>query len=430
MRMCNFQGFSHSLGTSGAFLRLNYVVRKTADERLIDSLSRGKHLVIFGSSKQGKTCLRKHCLKPDDYIVVHCSNKWQIADVNSAILKQAGYEVTQSTSRTTSGQAKVTAKFTMKVFGSGAEVGGEGGGSAEKKITKAPLELDPVDVNDIIRALGEIDFKKYIVLEDFHYLPIETQRDFSVALKAYHEASKLCFIIVGVWLEENRLSVYNGDLTGRVISIDADKWSDEELLQVIKAGEALLNVTFTDTFRDTLVHSCFGSVNLVQESCYKACIESGIFQTMNELKTINDGADARSFIQQAVNEQSGRFTSFLTQFADGLQATTLHMYRWLLYPVITSKAPALEAGLTFKDIRKRLEEKHPQGKGLNAGNVLQALRYTASVQSQKSIKPIILDYDESNLRLRVVDRGFLIWLEMQNRGALLEMLDLPDPWKE
>lgn len=76
-------------------LPLNYVSRLSADESLVENLTRDKHLVIYGSSKQGKTSLRKNCLNNDDYIVVHCSNKWTIADLHSAILKKAGFEVTQ-----------------------------------------------------------------------------------------------------------------------------------------------------------------------------------------------------------------------------------------------------------------------------------------------------------------------------------------------
>lgn len=48
-------------------------------------------------------------------------------------------------------------------------------------------------MNDIIGGLQEIGFNKLIVLEDFHYLPDETQRDFATDLKAFHEASQLLF---------------------------------------------------------------------------------------------------------------------------------------------------------------------------------------------------------------------------------------------
>ena len=57
-------------------LPLNYQARESADTLFIDSLTRDTHLVIYGSSKQGKTSLRKHCLNKDDYIVIHCSNRW------------------------------------------------------------------------------------------------------------------------------------------------------------------------------------------------------------------------------------------------------------------------------------------------------------------------------------------------------------------
>ena len=84
----------------GRDLPLNYVSRNTVDELLVNSLTRDKHLVIYGSSKQGKTSLRKHCLQEQDYIVIHCSNKWTLADVHTAILKRAGFEITQSSTRT------------------------------------------------------------------------------------------------------------------------------------------------------------------------------------------------------------------------------------------------------------------------------------------------------------------------------------------
>lgn len=406
-------------------LPLNYVVRKSADDRLVDSLSRGKHIVIYGSSKQGKTSLRKHCLKAEDYVVVHCSNKWSVADINAAILKRVGYEVTQSTSRTMSGQAKITARFGFGLFGQKSEMGGDVGVGIDKKTEKAPLELDPSDVNDIIRALQEIKFTRFIVLEDFHYLPAETQKDFAVALKAFHEESKLCFIIVGVWLEENRLTVYNGDLTGRVLSIDADRWEPRELEEVISAGEALLNVEFQPKFRRDLLAACFGSVHLVQEACYKACERDSVFETQPSLKAIGASSDARESVRSVVNEQTGRFNSFLTQFADGFQDTALQMYRWLLFPVLTSQTNDLERGLRFADIRRVLNQNHPEGKQLNPGNITQALLSTAPLQVKKDIKPIVLDYDQSNGRLRVVDRGFLIWLEMQDRDELLELAGLP-----
>ena len=49
----------------------------------------------------------------------------------------------------------------------------------------------------------------------------------------------------------------------------------------------------------------------------------------------------------------------------------------------------------------------------------------ANAVSLKNIKPFILDYDRSNLRLSIVDKGFLIWLAVQDRKQLLDVLGLP-----
>lgn len=408
----------------GRDLPLNYVSRKAVDDYFVANLTRDKHVIIYGSSKQGKTSLRKHCLIADDYIVVHCSNKWDIADLHSAILKRIGYEVTQATTKTTSGKNKIVAAFKASMFGVGVETGGDKETSNSASTTSKPLELDPEDVNDIITAL--VDFKKFIVLEDFHYLPIETQKDFSVALKAFHEQSKLCFIIVGVWLEEGRLTVYNGDLTGRIVGVNADLWTKEELRQVVHEGEALLNIGFAEGFISKVIESCLDSVYIVQEACYQACLSKGINFTQDKLlENVGSDVDVAALVRQVVNQQTGRYNSFITLFAGGFQETALQMFKWLLYPVLTADKATLETGLTYRYLRDLLRQHHPEGAALNLGNLTQALQSAASLQVKKDIKPIVLDYDQTNLKLNVVDRGFLIWIENQNRNDLLELADLP-----
>ena len=323
----------------GRDLPLNYVSRKSVDELLVNSLTRDKHIVVYGSSKQGKKSLRKSCLLAQDCIVIHCSNKWSLSDLHGAILKKAGFEITQSTTRTATGKNKIVAAFKASIFGSGVEASGEKEKTTADAVTKHPLELDPEDVNDIIAALQ--DFKQFIVLEDFHYLPIETQKDFAVTLKAFHEQSALCFLIVGVWLEESRLTVYNGDLTGRVIGINADKWSKPELEEVIEVGEQLLNIRFTDLFKAAVLAGALDSVYIVQEACYQACIKQNIHFTQDTSTSIGDGINVQEIIREVVNQQTGRYNSFITQFAAGFQDTALQMYKWLLYPVLTSLAKKL-----------------------------------------------------------------------------------------
>lgn len=408
---------------------VSYVERQHVDDKLLENITRNKHIIIFGSSKQGKTCLRRHCLRDDDYVLVQCQNTWDIAKLCESILKSAGYEVEISSTKTIEGKSKlsVKAKGGFKLFGVGTDLEGGTEGEQGKKIEThlEPMELDASDPNDLVRALKGTGFNKLIVLEDFHYLPQEAQEQFSFALKTVHEASRITFIIVAVWREENRLIVYNGDLAGRVISVDADAWTPADLGKVIEAGEALLNVEFPLAFKANLIVDSLGSVYVVQESCYKACKMYGVHSTGSKLFQFPETLDARQLVGEVIQEQSARYAAFITNFAAGFGETQLEMYKWLLYPVLTSSVDDLASGLTYRQIRTRIEERHPQGTSLNPGNLTQALQSVPALQAKKNIKPFVLDYDRSNLRLSVVDKGFLIWLAAQDRKSLLEMVGLP-----
>jgi len=61
---------------------VNYVKRNHVDDKLLENLSRKNHVIIYGSSKQGKTCLRRKHIKDEEIISVHCSNKLDISSLN------------------------------------------------------------------------------------------------------------------------------------------------------------------------------------------------------------------------------------------------------------------------------------------------------------------------------------------------------------
>ncbi|MFJ6456161.1 hypothetical protein [Paenarthrobacter sp. NPDC091669] len=408
-------------------LPMNYVTRPAVDDEFVASLTRDKHVIVYGSSKQGKTSLRKFHLKPDEYQVVTCSNKQNLSQLNTAILKQAGFEVEMSRTRTETGSAKITAKATLKatLFGKGVEGGLEASGDKghSDSVASKPLELDPADVNEVIGALESIGFNRWIVLEDFHYLPEATQRDFAIALKAFHENSSLVFIIVGVWLQQNRLVQFNGDLAGRIATVNADAWTREELFEAITIGEQHLNVRFEESFVSALLDGSNDSIHVVQESCLHACEKAGVNLRSDGTPPVIQG-DAQQILRVVVDAQSGRYSEFLVNFAGGFGETEFEMYKWLLLPVIMAPPEQLERGLAYRWLRKRIDRHHPK-KPVNAGSVSQALKSVASLQVKHGITPLVLDYDSALKKLNVVDRSFLIWLRQQDPEELLEGIDLP-----
>lgn len=303
--------------------------------------------------------------------------------------------------------------------------GGEIDGGYQLEKVTVPLEIDPNDPNDIARSLKSIGFDKYIIIEDFHYLPEETQKDFSFVLKAYHENSTLCFVIIGVWREKNRLLGFNGDLTERVISIDADTWSPEQLGEVIISGGTLLNIKFSKSFIENLLENSFSSVHLVQEACRRACRNENILSTQQESVEVGANQNASEIVGEIVSDQSGRYVGFLQNISDGFQETTKEMPKWIIYAILKSTLEELRGGLRLATINRVIKGKHPDGDTLNPGNVTQILKTFSSLQAKKNVRPIVADYDTQNRALFIVDRGFEIWLGSQNRDDLLIELGLP-----
>ncbi|WP_419693259.1 hypothetical protein ACN2CC_18300 [Mesorhizobium muleiense] len=244
------------------------------------------------------------------------------------------------------------------------------------------------------------------------------------ALKAYHENSRLCFIIVGVWREKNRLIYYNGDLTNRVASIDVDAWSKESLLEVLHAGESLLNIEFDKETATSLVEQSSEAVSLLQEACYRICEREGVTETQSAHKGVASGVDVPALMKEIVNDQAGRYSAFINNFAEGFQQTDYDMYRWIMYVVLTVESDELEGGIRRNVFSKLSKDKHPVGSKLNEGSIPQALQRSASLQVTKNIRPIIIDYDQTTRVMNVVDRSFLIWLALQDRGVLMSEIGL------
>ena len=411
-------------------LPLNYVERSSVDQVFKRALTQSKHIVIHGGSKQGKTSLRKRHLKDDNLVIVVCQNRWSVSDLFLAILKQSGFRIEVSSKRAAENRSKVSAFF-ESTFGvsalakAGGKVGSELESKGSQESTTKPFELDPADANDVIEVLKSVNYDKHIVLEDFHYLPEETQKDFAYAAKAFFDASKIRFVIVGVWKEADRLASYNGDLRLRITNVNADDWSEDELRKVIASGEKLLNVEFSNRFKDALITSCFSSVAIVQEACYRVCERTSIASTCSPARQIRSPLTAEDTVKAIVQEGAGHFRDFVVNMSAGFQKTQLQVYYWIMSFVMLSGDEQLKRGLSMTEIFSHIKEGHPNEVAM--ASVTQALKALRSLQAQKNIRPIVIDYDAVNRKLEVTDRSFLIWRGVQTEEEIEELLETAVP---
>lgn len=402
-------------------LPANYVIREHVDFKFVDSLSKDRHVIVHGSSKQGKTSLRKKHLVSSDYKTITCQRSWKILDLHDAILKEAGYDLTLSSEVSSSGIQKVH-------LNAGVADKETQDGTKKSTITK-PLEINISSVTDVIRALIEIGFDKFFVIEEFHYLEESTQIDFAQALKAFHELSKICFIIVGVWLEADKLTSLNNDLDGRITSVNADSWHDEDIDNLFKTSEEMLNLVFSHNFKEEVKRYCRGNIFLIQQVCLVACERQGIHRRQEKVVAVAGELDVRGEIKDILESQTGRYTKFLMDFSVGFGETEYELYKWILCPLIVFNNSILSNGITAQALRRFLEKWHPNGNQIKIGRVVAALAKVIDLQQEKKISPIIIEYDQTRSRLKIVDKGYLVWREFQEIDDLLGLADLADEYK-
>lgn len=116
---------------------------------------------------------------------------------------------------------------------------------------------------DVIELLHKVKFKKYIVLENFHYLTDETQRAFSIDLRVFQD-SGIRFIILGIGKEKNRLLQFNRDLLDRICEIPVEPWVSKDFKEVIKLGEHYLNISIAEEIKEKILENSFGNIGIVQ----------------------------------------------------------------------------------------------------------------------------------------------------------------------
>ena len=406
---------------------LTYFVRDDIDDRFVNDLTRDKHIVLHGGSKQGKSCLRKYHVNDDECVIIQCTRDYSLESLYEQLLRNAEIEYQVSSQKTTKGTHKITAKvgaegglpFVAKAKGEGSY---EYDKENQEQNSSQTLEIDPTEPNDIVRLLKASNFSKYVIIEDFHYLDEYIQRQFSFDLKVFHETSDLVFIIVGVWQESNRLTIYNGDLSGRVTNINADDWKTEQLEKMIRSGFPLLNIEFPNEVIDQIVDFGNENVGLVQELCYRLCEANNVWQTQDEFKTIGSVEEVKNGVEAITSDLATRYKTFMRKFSEGLSVTEFEMYKWMLFGVIISSSDGLRNGISPNIFFNKIKGEHPQSDRLQLTHLSQALERVHKVQTKHKLQPFILDF--SNDELFVVDANFLIFLESKSKEELLNIIGL------
>ncbi|HEJ0126307.1 TPA: hypothetical protein SLO60_004510 [Klebsiella aerogenes] len=415
----------------------SYIERDSVDSTLANALATTKQIVIYGSSKQGKTALLQRHLDEKYRCTYHCGPASSAEDIYRAFLRQLGVEIVTEKANTFSKEASASIKSTFSAFipflaKGDVEAGAEGKVGKQTETTSKPIEFNLNAAQDVGELLLEVGGdSKFFVLENFHYLTVEVQGQLAFDLRTFEEMG-IRFIILGVWRENNRLIQFNGDLQDRVAEVPVEPWETEDFARVAETGEKALNITITDPLKNRIYHEAHGSVAVVQELLKKFCEISGVREVQRELLVLENTENLDRAISEKVSDYASRHVRSLESIAAGSRsrrpsedAVALYLQYYLVQVLLSRSYNELKDGIERKTLQELIREIHTHPDNVRTSDVTGTLKRLPVLQTNQNIVPPLLDYDQGTRRLKVVDSTLYFFID--NCDAEEVMAEIPHP---
>ncbi|ENM5727775.1 hypothetical protein V4V56_003779 [Vibrio mimicus] len=403
---------------------------------MIEALKSDKQIIVYGSSKQGKTALVKKYIDYDDNIVISLSPKHTLKDIYQTILRKSGitlrtsYTKGSGQSSTAKGKARIQGAIALVLKGT-AEVGLDRSTNHSSTENYDEIEFNlelPDDVADIINRHGN---KKVVILENFHYLSEEVQKDFAYDLRTFQEL-KVRFVIVGVWKESNRLSQFNGELQDRIDEIPVEPWTNEDFFRIIAKGEQELNIKFATTVKHLCLDNSFASVGVFQELLRLTCINFGIFNKGDSVFIDSEDSFNKALVEKT-KDYSERHLKNLEAIASGNNTQVqkdkplpFFMHYYIVTDILSQGYDAIKnGGMSKLCMMHSIKQKHHRSNDLRGGHLTTALKGLVELQSNKSINPPVIAYDATSKKIKVVDSTFYFFLKNADLDDVIDVITNP-----
>jgi hypothetical protein len=274
------------------------------------------------------------------------------------------------------------------------------------------------------------------VLENFHYLTDDVQRQLAFDLRTFEEMG-LRFVILGVWRERNRLVQYNGDLQDRIAEVPVEPWETPDFQRIVDVGSGILRVTFSPEVCARIFAEAHGSVAVVQELLKKVCERAGINESVPAEKQaihLADLAQLQNAIQDKVAEYAARHVRSLESIAAGSRArrttdetTALFLPYHLVRVMVHCTYNELKDGIERKTLQQLIKDKHKTPDNVRTSDVTGMLSRLAGLQADQNIVPPLFDFDPGTRRVKVVDSTLYFFIDNCDPEEVMAEIPHPDP---
>ena len=259
-----------------------------------------KLMMVTGPTKSGKTVLVDKVFPREESIWIDggsVSNEdmfWE--QILEALDEYTETGVEENESTEVDGGGKVSASIPL--IGS-ATMGGD------VKASTGSIYRKRRAVSTKTKAIQILEEEKIpLIVDDFHYIDKQTQKQIVRALKApiMRGVPVICIAIPNRKFDVIEVE---REMTGRIDTIEMPTWSDSELQSIASKGFEALNVEIAPSIIQSLSEEAFGSPFLIQDFCKEICEAQGIQRRQTLPQVIPDSFDA-SHVFTDVAENSGR----------------------------------------------------------------------------------------------------------------------------
>lgn len=399
----------------------SYIERESVDQLFLEALTDGNEVIVYGSSKQGKTSLILKHLPEEKFVKVECSPQTQPIDIYKSVLRQLEITFIESQSHDEKFERAGTIKggFRVKV----PFVGDANLGTAETDTFKNGSVKNEVFIEynlelaqDVSELLKKKKVNRYVVLENFHYLALEIQETLAYDLRVFQDHN-IIFVVLGIWREANRLVQFNGDLLDRITEIPVEPWLHGDFLTVILKGQKLLNVDFSEV-SDRLITDSFDSIGVVQELCKQCCLMAGVTETQKEKVLITHEHLSRA-INQKAKEYGIRHIRNFESFSDIARKTSnqsgkpsLAFPYYFIRLLLTNDFDSIEKGLPRSTLLEDIRAIHHRPDDVRSGDLGAFLHNVTQHQINKKIQPPFVDYDRGGKVMKIIDSSLYFFLSL------------------
>jgi hypothetical protein len=241
---------------------ITYVERESLhiERQLARAIATPNQIVsLSGPTKSGKTVLCRHVLDKRQFVWIEGGQTKGATDVWDKICYELNYpiEVAKSIADKTSLGATI---HSFIFSGTGSQI-------LEQETSRT------YRIDTMASALRHLREKRIaLVIDDFHYLDDDSQREFLRNIKGSVFAG-LNVILLSVVHRQFDAIKAETELTGRFISVAVPEWSKEDLSAIPNKGFKALNINCSIAIIDALADECQSSPFLMQKLCWDICFE-------------------------------------------------------------------------------------------------------------------------------------------------------------